>query len=256
MLPFERLVLAYLAFFALAAPFTRVERRRQVRTVLAAAAGAGVVLLATRVLPLEARLWLPFAYLALGYWLPVPLVRSGRGGALESWLRRTDAAVRRRVAVTVPRWLAHAMELGYLACFPLVPAAFALVSIAGSHADVGRFWTSLLAAGYVCYGTLPWFVSRPPRLIDRDTPTATSTPMARLNAMVLDRVSHHLNTFPSGHVAVSVAAAISVGHVWPAAGIVLGVVAAAVALGAVVGRYHFIADVGLGAGIGIAVTLG
>jgi membrane-associated phospholipid phosphatase len=255
MLPFERLVIGYLGFFVIAAPFTHVERRRQVRTMLAAASFAGAVLLAARALPLEARLALPLAYIALGYWLPVGLVSSRRHGALEAWLTRTDAALRRRLPITVPRGLSHAMELGYLACFPLVPAAFAVVSIAGSQADVARFWMSLLAAGYACYGTLPWLVSRPPRLLD-DAATATSTPMARVNVRVLNRISHGLNTFPSGHVAVSVAAAIAVGDVWPSAGVVTGIVAAAVALGAVAGRYHYIADVVVGAGIGIAVTLG
>lgn len=223
-------------------------------TAVAATASAAGVLLAAPLLPTEARLWLPFAYLALGYWLPVPLARPAPGGAFEAWLRRTDAAVRRRAAFAVPRWLGHALELGYLACFPLVPAAFAAVWIAGSPDAVARFWTSVLAAGYACYGTLPWLVSRPPRLLD-PAPPAASIGVARVNEIVLDRFSHHLNTFPSGHVAVSVAAAITVGEVWPAAGVVLGVVAAAVALGAVAGRYHFIADVGLGALIGILVTL-
>jgi len=255
MLTFERLVLAYLAFFAVAAPLTRVERRRRAGTMLAATAGAVAVVLAARVVPLEARLALPFAYIAFGYWLPVALVQPAPRGALEAWLRRTDAAVRGRLPVGVPRWLAHAMELGYLACFPLVPAAFAVVSIAGSQADAARFWTSLLAAGFACYGTLPWLVSRPPRLLG-DAARVTSTAMARVNVSILDRVSHGFNTFPSGHVAVSVAAAISVGEVWPGAGLVFGVAAAAVALGAVAGRYHYLADVALGAAVGILVTLG
>ena len=70
-------------------------------------------------------------------------------------------------------------------------------------------------------------MSRPPRLIEPSVEDAPLTDVTRLNVFVLGRVSHHLNTFPSGHVAVSVAAARR-GQVWPAAGVVLGVVAAVV----------------------------
>jgi membrane-associated phospholipid phosphatase len=92
-------------------------------------------------------------------------------------------------------------------------------------------------------------------LIDESAADVASTVVTRVNRFVLGRVSHHLNTFPSGHVAVSVAAAISAGRVWPAAGVVLGAVAAAVAVGAVVGRYHYLADAVLGAALGAAASL-
>jgi hypothetical protein len=157
----------------------------------------------------------------------------------------------RRVAA-IPRWVAYAAELGYLSCFPLVPAAFAVAWMAGSQVDVVRFWMAVLVAGFTCYGTLPWLVSRPPRLIERQA-SDLQQPMSvtRANVAVLGRVSHHMNTFPSGHVAVCIAAAISVGRIWPAAGAVVGVIAATVAVGAIVGRYHFVADVLLGAAVGI-----
>ena len=97
-------------------------------------------------------------------------------------------------------------------------------------------------------------MSRPPRLLEESVANAALTAVTRLNRFVLGRVSHRLNTFPSGHVAVSVAAALGAAKVWPAAGVVLGVVAAAVAVGAVVGRYHYVADVVLGAVIGVAAS--
>jgi membrane-associated phospholipid phosphatase len=195
------------------------------------------------------RLCLPFLYFLLGYWIPVPLVPSRRGGAFEMWLRRSDDALRRR-AVRLPRWLAETLELGYLACFPMVPAAFAVVWTTGSEADVAKFWLAVITAGYACYISLPWLVSRPSRFVDA---AARSVPpsVRRANVFVLGRVSHELNTFPSGHVAVSVAGAIAAGTVSPVAGMVLGVLATGVALGAVAGRYHYIVDVLLGAGLGV-----
>jgi hypothetical protein len=253
MLPFERLVVVYLAFFALAAPLARVDRTRRTRTALAALSLAALVFGASRRLPIAARLWLPFLYIPIGYWIPVPLVPSRRGGAFEAWLIRTDGALRGAVDA-MPRWLAYSVEIGYLSCFPLIPIAFAVVWTAGSEAEVARFWTAVLAAACACYVTLPWLVSRPPRFIDNRAADGVPTAVSRANVFVLGRVSHHLNTFPSGHVAVSVAAAIGAGRVVPLAGVVLGVIAAGVALGAVTGRYHFAADAALGVGVGVIAS--
>ena len=253
MLPFERLVVAYLVLVAVTAPFANVERPRRIGVAFLAGACAISVYAASRALSLNTRLWLPFLYIPLGYWIPVPLVPTERGGAFESWLRRSDE-VARRIAVALPRWLANTLEVGYLSCFPLVPAAFAIVWFAGSPADVVRYWTTVLLAGYACYITLPWLVSRPPRFVNGPAADRSPSSVGRANVFVLGRVSHHLNTFPSGHVAVSVAAAISTGTVWPLAGVVLSVLAAGVALGAVTGRYHYIADVLLGALIGVMAS--
>jgi hypothetical protein len=248
-LPFEGLAIAYLGFFVFAAPFARVDRRHRVRTAILAAACIGAIILAVRLLPLGVRKWLPFLYLGLGYWIPVALVPPTRGGAFEAWLISSEEALG-RFHVRLPRWLAYAAEIGYLACYPLLPVAFAVVWDAGSGGDMVRFWTSVLAAGYACYVTLPWLVSRPPRLLEPMFAATPSSLVTRATVAVLGRVSHQLNTFPSGHVAVSVAAAISAAKVWPAAGVVLGLIAAAVATGAVVGRYHFTLDVVLGAATG------
>ena len=254
MLAFEGVVIAYLAFFMAAAPVARVAPWKRLATAFAAGAAAVAVYTASQALPLEIRLWLPFLYIALGYWLPAALVPSFAGGAFESWLRHTDAVVRNTMG-SVPRWVGAGLQLAYLACFPLVPLAFAIVWFAGSPDDVARYWLGVLLAGYSCYITLPWLTSRPLRLIEANAADVAPAAIAGFNRNLLGLVSHGLNTFPSGHVAVSVAAAMGAGKVWPAAGIVLGVVAAAVAVGAVTGRYHYFADAVFGAAVGGAASL-
>ncbi len=72
-----------------------------------------------------------------------------------------------------------------------------------------------------------------------------------LNLRVLDRASVQWNTFPSGHTAASVAAALAVGSSIPQAGVVLGVLAVSIAIGSVVGRYHYTADAITGALIAV-----
>ena len=64
-------------------------------------------------------------------------------------------------------------------------------------------------------------------------------------------MSHRLNTFPSGHVAVSVASALRLWSVSPAAAMVVGAIACGVAIGAVTGRYHYVVDVLAGAVVGV-----
>jgi membrane-associated phospholipid phosphatase len=75
-----------------------------------------------------------------------------------------------------------------------------------------------------------------------------------VNEFVLKRISHGLNTFPSGHVAVSLASALEVMSISQPAGIVLLVIASAIAAGAVLGRYHYALDVVVGAILGMAVS--
>jgi membrane-associated phospholipid phosphatase len=84
--------------------------------------------------------------------------------------------------------------------------------------------------------------------------TSAAAGVRALNVFVLDRVSHQLNTFPSGHVAVTFVAAVGVCSVSPAAGLAVGALVAAIAAGALAGRYHYVIDVLLAFVIG-AVAL-
>jgi membrane-associated phospholipid phosphatase len=66
---------------------------------------------------------------------------------------------------------------------------------------------------------------------------------------VLGVASVQLNTFPSGHAAASLATALAVGARLPLVGLSLGLLALAIALGSVAGRYHYAADALTGAGL-------
>jgi membrane-associated phospholipid phosphatase len=148
----------------------------------------------------------------------------------------------------LPVWAAAALELSYLCCYLLVPAAFVVVWTTAARADADRFWVAVLLAGFACYGLLPWLVSWPPRV--RHAESAAAGPR-RLNLYLLTRASHGFNTFPSGHVAVSVAAALEVLSLSVSAGIAAMTIALAIAAGAVAGRYHYVIDVVVGVAVGI-----
>ena len=239
---FELVSGGYFAAIGLLAPFAGARVRRAVVVMVTAFALTAFIYASARWLPIGARLWFAPAYLAIGYWLPALLV-TRPPAAFEAWLRRTER-IRGRSFI--------AAEVAYLLCTPLTPAAFVVVWLNGSIEAVDHFWTAVLLAGFLCYVSLPWLVSRPPRLIEDalvDVPA-----IRRINVETLDRFSHGWNTFPSGHVAVSLAAALAVLPVSIAAGIVFLVVAAAIFVGAVWGRYHYSMDALAGVVVAIAST--
>jgi hypothetical protein len=200
------------------------------------------------------RFALPLLYLVAGYWLPGRLAPQPRP-SLEARLFEWDAALRRWVPgldwlERSPPGVAAVLDVCYLLVYPFVPLCLMVLLAAGERTvPVARFWTATLLAGYACYITLPFLPARPPRLIARDThPTAARRFAERLQS----RVSVGLTTFPSGHVAVAVAGALSVLQVAPAAGTALVVVALAIAAATIVGRYHYIVDAVLGIPVGVA----
>ena len=248
MRPFEWLACLGFAVLALAAFATRGSAARQLSVALASAAAAVVIAAVSLHADAAWRQWMPHLYLVLGYWLPALLVRDpGAATRFERWLARSDDLLRPRLP-WVPQPLRPVVELAYLFCYPLVPVSCAIVWTHGTPAEAERFWTLVLGSGFACYGTLPWLVSRPPRLLqERPAPVSRA---ASVNAHVLGRVSHRLNTFPSGHAAVSCACAMALLPVSPRAAAFVGVAAAAVAIGAAAGRYHYVMDVV--AGIAVA----
>jgi membrane-associated phospholipid phosphatase len=249
---YEWMVAAYFTALMLAAWLLPLRRRPRLQATAVAAAVLLAVFGLAPSAPQMFRDWAPVAYLIAGYWMPALLVTPAPGGRFEEWLRETDARFR-RVLPEVPRTLRPVAELGYLLCYPMVPLSFAIVWLNGAPGDVQRFWLAVLLAGYVCYVTLPWLVSRPPRL--HPGQVARPGALEQLNAQVLGRVSHRLNTFPSGHVAVAAAAAASVAAVSVPAGAVLAGIVAAISVGAAAGGYHYAIDVVSGLAVAAAAVV-
>jgi membrane-associated phospholipid phosphatase len=242
MAAYEWLVVAYFSALTLAGwlrPVGPVSRRK------ATSLGSTVVLSVFVVAmtgPWALRAWAAVVYLFAGYWMPALLVAPTKEHSFEVWLVTADTGIR-RLLPRVPEAFAPLLELAYLFCYPLVPLSFTVVWLQGDRMDVERFWLAVLLSGYACYVTLPWLVSRPPRMReDQRRPGG----LAHLNAHVLARCSHQFNTFPSGHVAVTAAAAIGAGSVSTPAGVAIGAVVAAISVGAAAGGYHYVLDVILG----------
>jgi hypothetical protein len=210
---FEWLVVLYMLLLGAAAAVRSMPGGRRVALLLCG--GTVLVVLIVSLLPVPVRLVAPNLYLIAGYWVPALLIPADVDCLgptnFERWLIRTDEVLRPRLP-GVPASVAVLTETAYLACYPVVPLSMIVVWIDGGDAGVARFWTTLLFAGFASYASLPWLLSRPPKPIP-----GSAAGLRRLNAYVLSRASHRWTTFPSGHVAVSWAAAFAVLRVSPGA---------------------------------------
>jgi hypothetical protein len=250
MLAFEWITIVYVAGLLVAGFAT--GRIRVLAGLVGASTLVGVTVAAT-LAPIDARLWLPVAYLLAGYRLPGLMVADAPPTVwFETWLARCDARLAPWLP-GVPRWLIPFTELAYLFCYPLVPIAFGVAWLSGTRVDVERFWAAVLLSGFLSYASLPWLLSRPPRALTGAGMPARGVP--RLNRKVLGRFSHGWNTFPSGHVAVSWAAAVTLWPVSPVASALVGAMAAGISVGAATGSYHYAVDVLAGCAIAAAATV-
>jgi membrane-associated phospholipid phosphatase len=249
----EWVIVAYFAYLLATGASLRVPARR-IR--LAAALGVLTSALITFVAQFELspvasalRDWLPGGYLLVGYWTTGVLYR-GPNAALEARLDSIDARLFDRLGpliLRVPRVVLEFLEFAYLLCYPLVPAGLGVLYLSGQRARADAYWTLVLVSAFAAYGVLPWAGTRPPRALGC-SPWIARWPvtMRRVNLRVLERGSIHVNTFPSGHTASAWAVALFLmtapGAAWP----VFTVLAAAIAVAAVVGRYHYAVDVAAG----------
>jgi len=237
---------AYLGLLALLQPFMAGRRRALI---------VGAAVLVSIFLPFtlpsggmreRVRDWLPAAYLLAGYWLsglyfikPMPRIE-------QQFLQVDQRLYRGGLAklVTLTPWpLLDLLEFAYLSTFIFVPGGMLILTLTGHAASADRFWTLVLAGEFGSFGVLPWIQTRPPRDIEPPDPiNSRGLIVRRLNLYMCGTTSIGWNTFPSGHVAGALAAALAVSEVVPAAAAPMFIGATLIAISTVVGRYHYAVD--------------
>jgi len=237
----------YAAFAVLAWQRPLSLRRRSLVTAIAVAGIAGIL----RLRSTAARDWLPLAFIPLAYWQTGLFLRP-----LNNWLQsKLKSFDRKHLGRRSPpfMWL---LEMCYLFCYPAVPLGLVTLYLSGMGRFAEEFWNVVIPPAYACYATFPFVRTLPPRAIERDTPwQPQQTSVRNLNLFVLSHVSIQDNTFPSGHVAASLAVALELLSHFPPAGFLFLLLSIAIAAGALWGRYHYGLDVLLGALLAIASFL-
>jgi membrane-associated phospholipid phosphatase len=198
--------------------------------------------------------WAPGVSILVGYYV------SGRffvapSTRVEEWLADWDRRLLGDPATRFTRWpraLLASLEIVYMGCFCLVPGGFAVLVLAGRGDLADHYWTIVTAAELGAFAPLIAIQTRPPWMLERK-PVLPDRAVHRAASLWAEHVTIRANTFPSGHVAGSLAVAFVVLETLPSTGVVTLVLALAISVATVVGRYHYIVDGVAGAALAAAV---
>ncbi len=207
--------------------------------------------------------WLPCLLVLIVYWQAGRFVGTINTG-LQDWLAEFDC---RRLGPLLDHWacdwsttwIGTYFELAYLFCYAMIPLGVGVLYWANLRGAIDVYWATVLSASYLCYMLVPFAQTLPPRLLPGNESERLAKQKVRsVNMFILRYGSIHLNTFPSGHVASTIAASLVLMRFVPAVGFVFLLLSLSIAAGAVVGRYHYALDVIFGAilSIGIAACFG
>ena len=187
--------------------------------------------------------WVPALLMPIAYW------QSGRffqkpNEKMQTFLARFDQKILGSQKRTPVRSINLFLEISYLFCYPLVPLGVGVLYFYGLQDYVEMFWLAVLPPTYFCYAMVPFSQSLPPwRLEKQNEPEAPRGRVKEANMWILRRLSTQANTFPSAHVTASLAAALALLSLLPVWGSIFLIVSVGIAIGAVVGRYHYIMDI-------------
>jgi hypothetical protein len=151
------------------------------------------------------------------------------------------------------RWAMAILELAYISCYVVVPLGLVVLYATGLERHVPDYWAVPLIATYPCYAFTAFFPTQPPRILEQKPAATVPGKIRTFNLWVVRSFSTELNTFPSAHVTATLGSSLVLLHFIPSIGLLFVLVSIGIGLGAVMGRYHFAADVLLAAVITLAV---
>lgn len=237
---------ASLVFFIavlLASPVvTRAGHRRLLKVLAGGLAGLLVTtaIAMTPYSPVVHDWFGPPVLLLMGYWISGWLFVAPRIRQEQALLRLDDRLNVVKIAHQMPQVLVELLELAYVGIYPLIPIALLTHLMLTPGPDAERFWSVLLITDYICFIMLAWVQTRPPRVLEGTEPWHSS--VRPFNLRLVGAASIQVNTFPSGHAAEALAAALLVlGAPLPII-LLMFVNAVAVSAAAVLGRYHYAGD--------------
>jgi membrane-associated phospholipid phosphatase len=196
--------------------------------------------------------WLPTALLLIPYWQAGQFF-TGPDERIQKWLAQTDEKavhmLQRIIGSSENGGWARYFETAYLMCYPLVPIGLAALYLGHHRAAADFYWIVIVLASDICFAITIFVPALPPRLVPEGTAElqVAANEVRNLNLEVLNRGSIQAITFPSAHVASTMAVALVLTRFLPMTGAIFLVVAVSIAIGAFLGRYHYFLDVALGA---------
>jgi hypothetical protein len=180
-------------------------------------------------------------------------------------------------------WIGAYFEIAYFTCYPLLPLGVGVLYLTSHRSAIDYYWTMVVLATYPCYILLAFAPTLPPRLLASisdpigalpeqspvlpraqipygvEIPAQPKGPSGNklrgFNLWLLKYVSIHVNTFPSAHVASTIAASLVLVRVISPVGVGFLWISISIAIAAVLGRYHYALDALTGAAIPAIIFL-
>jgi membrane-associated phospholipid phosphatase len=199
--------------------------------------------------------WLPALLILLAYWQAGQFFVRGNE-QLQRALVQFDEHVfhfLRRHGIRFPEASAY-FEFSYLFCYPMVPLGIWALYLLHLRDQTDQFWMVVLPASYACYIVLPFVQVLPPWMFGGHENEKGGS-LQRLNLQINRHLSIRVDTFPSAHVATSLAIALALLRLSPMVGLLFLWLALNIAIAAVVRRYHYVLDVLLGAAVALLAFL-
>ena len=190
-------------------------------------------------------IWVGIRFSTLRDWIPVflMLIVYWQGGAfytksnakLQNYLQQFE----KKFAFLQKIPLHDFWEAAYFLCYPLVPAAVLTLKLLHQSSQMDFFWMVVLPPTFTCHVIVAFWPTLPPWETELPEFNRISR---KLNWLVVQHLSNRINTFPSAHVAASVAIALAMLHLHMIAGLIFLFLAISITLSTIVGRYHYTAD--------------
>jgi membrane-associated phospholipid phosphatase len=250
----ELLPLGYFAGCAALSWLRPLPRARRVQVTAISLATAAAILAVAQSAGAVVRDWAPAVGILIGYYV------SGRffvtpSAAVERWLMSWDRRLLGDPTTRFARWprsvLAY-LDIVYMGCGLLVPAGFAILAARGRSDLADHYWTIVMAAELGAFAPLVLIQTRPPWLVE-PRPVLDDRGVHRAASRMVEHLTIRANTFPSGHVAGSLAVAFALFDTLPLVGALVLLLAASISVATVVGRYHYVIDGVAGAALAVAV---
>jgi membrane-associated phospholipid phosphatase len=250
----ESIALVYFLYLALVCWFRPLSTARRIEIAAVSLITIAALVAVARLASSQIRDWAPAAYILVGYFLPGRFFERPSTRA-EAWLAGWDRRLLGDATTRFARWpraLLVYLDVVYMGCFLMLPAGFAALAWTGHSAEADRYWTLVAGADFAAFLSLTIFQTRPPWALERP-PELADRAVHRAALLFVRHGTIGANTFPSGHTAVSFAIAFALLPALPAGGAVALVLACTIAVGCVVGRYHYAIDVITGTALAVAV---
>jgi membrane-associated phospholipid phosphatase len=249
----EWIGLAYFVFIAAAAWLRGMPLRQRLEaTVGSLLMCAGIVLAASAPNPIV-RDWAPLVTIATAYYAS-GLLYHDPSPRFEAWLHEWDRRLLGDPATRFAAWPRLALvyfDLVYTTVFLFVPAGYAALVRAGAGGFADDYWSLVEIAELGSFAGMAFIQSRPPWALEGPS-VRSDAAIHRAASAIVQRFTIRANTFPSGHVAGTLAIALAVGAHAPVSGAVFLVLAISTAVACVVGRYHYVMDVVAGSLLAVA----